>query len=140
MKKMLTIAATIVLMATFTFAQDAPTSLDNATENYLTGLNHHNNGVVESAITNVMLLKMYHPEKDFSVVTKKLDELTLKGPDKMVRLKAFIAANYIKHPERFNWIEKGDYEDAVAFFELYSARLEEMQYNINKGTEITATK
>ncbi|MCB9058852.1 MAG: hypothetical protein H6627_09815 [Calditrichae bacterium] len=140
MKKMLTIAAIVLITGTFALAQDAPKSLDNATQNYMMGLNHHNNGVIESAITNVMLLKLYHPEKDFSDIAEKLDALTIENPDKMIRLKAFIAANYIKHPERFNWIEKGDYEDAVAFFEMYSAKLKEMNYNLQKGSQITATK
>lgn len=140
MKKMLTLISAFVLTATFVYGMGEGKSLAMATESYMTGLNHENQGVVESAITNVMLLKLYHPEKDFTEILARLDELTVNNPDKMVRLKAFIASNYIKHPERFNWIKKGDYEDAVAFFEMYSTKLQEMNYNIKKDSRITATK
>ena len=140
MKKMLTLIAAFVLTTSFAYGMGEGKSLALATDSYLTGLNHNNPGVVESAITNVMLLKLYHPEKDFSEITERLDELTLNNPEKMIRLKAFIAANYIKHPERFYWIKKGDYEEAVSFFELYSTKLQEMNYNLQKGNEITATQ
>ena len=140
MKKMITLAVSIILLSGFAYGKSVEKSINNAPANYLLGLNHENQGVVESAITNVMLLKLYHPEMDLSAISEKLDDLTLNSQDKMIRLKAFIAANFIKYPERFNWIKKGDYEDAVAFFELYSAKLKQMNYNLIKGNEITATK
>ncbi len=46
-------------------AQNDYASLEAAEENYLIALRHHNPGVVESAVVNVMKLKMFHPQKDY---------------------------------------------------------------------------
>ncbi|KAA3608487.1 MAG: hypothetical protein D8M58_19620 [Calditrichaeota bacterium] len=133
MRKFTSAFTLLTLLAGLAVAQHNGSALQNAERNYLIGLKHSNNGVVESAIINTMILKTYHPEKDFSQITKKLDSLSLESPKKTIRLKAFIASNYLKHPERFNWIEKGDYEQAIQFFQLYSAKVDE-QLNRKKTT------
>jgi len=139
MRKLFGTLAFVLLAISFSFAQKPGPALQNAEKNYLIGLNHQNPGVVESAIINTMVLKLYYPEKDFSNIIIKLDNISLENPEKIVRVKAFIASNYLKHPDRFNWIEKGDYESAVKFFQLYSARLDKQMNNTGK-TEITMTK
>ena len=45
-----------------------------------------------------MVLKLYYPETDYSQIIQKLDELNLGKDTKTIRVKAFIAANYLKNP------------------------------------------
>ena len=98
------------------FAQKQGVTLSNAPANYLQGLNHYNAAIAESAIYNVMLLKRYYPDLDFSKISIKLDDLAVNGQNKSIRIKAFIATNYIKNPEQYNWMEQGAFAEAVTAF------------------------
>ncbi len=129
MRKIIITLSIIFITAGLSAAQTTSRSFQNAEKNYLKGLRHVNQGVVESAIINTMILKLYHPQKECKQIIEKLDSLSLENPEKTIRLKAFIASNYLKHPEQYNWIEGGDYEQAIKFFHMYSKRLEEQVTN-----------
>jgi len=90
---------------------------------YLNALNSNNEGMMESAMTNIMIMKLYFPERDYDKFISKLSELTTEGESKQVRFKAFIACNYLKHPERYNWIEKDTFQVTTDFFKLFSEKL-----------------
>lgn len=98
MKYILTFIFCLFITTSASFAQSSDKSVDRAVKAYLTSLNSSNPGVVESTIENVMVLKVYHPEKDMSQIIQKLDELNLGNDSKIIRVKAFIAANYLKNP------------------------------------------
>jgi hypothetical protein len=98
MKYILTFIFCLFITTSASFAQSSDKSVDRAVKAYLTSLNSSNPGVVESTIENVMVLKVYHPEKDMSQIIQKLDELNLGKDTKTIRVKAFIAANYLKNP------------------------------------------
>ena len=115
MKKLYTIVISLMLIGTV-FAQKPRVNISNAAANYLQGLNHDNAAIAESAIYNVMLLKRYYPNVDFSKISAKLDDLTVNGQNKSIRIKAFIATNYIKNPDQNNWMEQGAFAEAVAAF------------------------
>lgn len=131
MRKLTVTFALVLLAFGFSIAQTQQKESIKAERNYLHALNHENSGVVESAIVKVMILKLHYPEKDYKQLIDKLDELSLEGSPMMIRVKASIARNYLKYPERFMWIANGDYEQTKDFFELYTERIEQ-QVNRNK--------
>ena len=98
MKYILTFIFCLIITTSASFAQSSDKSVDRDYSTYLTNLNSTIPGVVESTIENVMVLKLYNPEKDYSQIIQKLDELNLGNGSKTIRVKAFIAANYLKNP------------------------------------------
>ncbi len=98
MKYILTFIIFLIITTSASFAQLSDKSVDRAVIVYLTNINSSNPGVVESAIENVMVLKLYYPETDYSQIIQKLDELNLGNGPKTIRVKAFIASNYLKNP------------------------------------------
>jgi len=98
MKYILTFIFCLIITTSTSFAQSSDKSVDRDLSTYLTNLNSTIPGIVESTIENVMVLKVYNPEKDYSQIIQKLDELNLGNGSKTMRVKAFIAANYLKNP------------------------------------------
>lgn len=113
MKKLNIIFIAIFILVGIVMSQQA-VNINKAPKNYLQGLNHFVPGIVESSITGVMELKKYYPELDFSDIIKKLDDLAINGETREIRIKAFIATNYLKNPESFNWIKKGSFSDDIS--------------------------
>jgi len=113
MKYFLIFILCLVISPSTSFAQLSDKSADKAVKSYLINLNYSNPGVVESTIENIMVSKLYYPEKDYSQVIQKLDELTLSNSQKTIRVKAFIAANYLKYPQQFNWAKKNHQKEAI---------------------------
>ena len=132
----LTILVTLVLVS-FAFSQKNSVSdksdsysmsisekaIERASANYYKALQSDNEGMIESAMTNIMIMKLYFPDKDYDQFIIKLSELTTEGTTKQVRYKAFIACNYLKHPERYNWIKKDTFQATSDFFNLFSEKL-----------------
>jgi len=94
-------------------------SLAQAETHYLIGLHHTNNGVILSTIQNIMLLKQLYPKKDYSQIIKKLDDLSLKSPNKLIRLNAFLASNYLKYSEFANWTKDHEYNHVIKIFNSF---------------------
>lgn len=74
-----------------------------ARKNYKHSLQSGNQGVVESAIYNLMILKLRYPDADLSTVDGELKELAITGDSKSVRLKAYLTLNYL---DDYHWLEK----------------------------------
>lgn len=125
MKKYVAIIVAVTLMLLFTdvFADPGRNSTPKLIECYLQALNHSNQGVVESAIINVMKLKLNRPDADYRKIIKCLDKMVKENPNKIVRIKAYIAASYLKYPERFNWINTTSYEETDRLFNLLTEKL-----------------
>lgn len=79
-------------------------AVDQALQRYGQSLQHSNEGVVASAIFKVLKLKMWYPREDFTQPRAQLERLMAEGRTPAIRLKAFVAASYLSHPEWFNWI------------------------------------
>jgi hypothetical protein len=130
-KQFLVITSVFVLFAAnILFAEEYPTNISRAVDNYLAALNHSNPGVVGSAIINIMKLKTEYPDLDYTKLVETLKKTSLNSKNQVTRRKAYIAALYLRHPERFNWIKKGTYEENNAFFELLALRIEMQEQNL----------
>lgn len=126
MKKYFAVSTVVMflILTHFAFAQSPLNRIDRALLAYEQALEHSNNGVVESAIINIMKLKLIYPNQDYSRLTKKLNKLCFKDRTKTVRYKAYIAANYLQHPERFTWLKSECANNLNDFFSRYEACLE----------------
>jgi hypothetical protein len=115
-------------MTGLTWAHEESQYLKNAPKAYLHNLNLECAGIVESTVVNVIILKLYYPEKDFEDICERLEELAVSHSRESIRFKAFIALNYIKYGENFDWIGIGIYEQGENLYENFFNRLDEMQY------------
>jgi len=113
MKHFLTFLICLIISTSASFAQIADQIISRALDSYIISLEHYNPGVVESAIENVMVLKSYYPKKDYSQVIQKLDELTLGHSQKTTRVKAMVAANFLKNTNELSWIDINDRKVAI---------------------------
>jgi hypothetical protein len=98
-------------------------SLQHGAINYYTALNRNNEGIIESAITNIMIMKLYFPERNYDNFIAKLTELNTEGKSKQIRYKSYIACNYLKHPERYTWINKDSFKNTIELFNQFSEKL-----------------
>ena len=126
MKKYFAVSTAVMflILTNSVLAQSPVNKIDRALLAYEQALDHTNNGVVESAIINIMKLKLIYPNQDYSGLTKKLNKLCFKNRTKTVRYKAYIAANYLQHPERFAWLQSQCANNLNDFFSRYEACLE----------------
>lgn len=126
MKKYFAVSAAVMflILTHSAFARNPVNKIDQVLLAYEQALDHTNSGVVESTIINVMKLKLLYPNQDYSRLTKKLNKLCLKNRSKFVRYKAYIAANYLQHPERFVWLKTQSVDNVNDFFRRYEANLE----------------
>lgn len=97
--------------------------LDAATDNYLYGLRHQNQGIVESSIYHVLILYINFPEKDYSLIKAQLNKLAIDGPTKIICYKAYLAGKYLNNQELIDKIAKCNYQDQEQFFTLLSENL-----------------
>ena len=106
------------------FGQSSKT-LSAALPNYYKALNSNNSGMVESAIVNLIKLKMYAPDLDYQDTIKKMNELTENGQTDIIKYKAFIGQLYLENPERFNWISDQDMGERFVKIDTMFDRIEE---------------
>lgn len=125
MKTLSIITLTIILLVSFNsgFAQSYNVA-QRALPNYYKALNSDNHGMVESAIENLVKLKLYAPDLDYKKVAEKLDQLTEDGQTVQIKYKAFVANLYLESPEKFNWISSEDKDKQANMFDTMFAQLE----------------
>ncbi len=126
MRSSITAVITIVLIfaANNIWAQSAKT-LESSLPNYYKALNSGNDGMIESAIENLVKLKIMAPDLDYSKAAEKLEQLTEDGETDQIQYKAFIASLYLQHPERFNWLSSEDTNKKLQMAEDMLAKLEQ---------------
>lgn len=84
--------------------------LERAIEAYQRGLNHTIPAIIESAMFNLLVLKIDYPDMDFTSSLTKLDELSLHGKTSVVRYKAHVTAAFIKNPTLFLDVESSEFD------------------------------
>lgn len=123
MRNFLKLTAVILIFASsgniLANGSNAKTDVETIKNNYIAGLNHQVAGVVESAIKNVINMKVHFPEYDYTSVIEKLEELTIAGVTKTIRLKAMIANDYLKNFDDYKELQNSEYENGDEVFNLY---------------------
>jgi transcription termination factor NusB len=100
-------------------------AINHAVKNYVRALKCENIGVVESAIINLMALKYYYPDNDYSSVVEQLELLEDDGRTKSIRFTAYIVKNYFNYPDRFAWIDELNKDKDKFFFASISEKIHE---------------
>jgi hypothetical protein len=75
--------------------------LDKIAQNYLRCLNADNPGVVESALGNVTYMRIAYPKLDLKEIQEAIFKLTMTGPSRSIRSKAFMALKVFADPSSF---------------------------------------
>jgi len=132
MKKQFLVISIIFALAAINLvsASEITVNITRAANNYLFALGNENNGVVESAIMNVMKMRLEYPEYNYTEIIKALNNVSEKSSNAVTKRKAHIASVYLKYPDRFNWIKKNTTEKNNAFFELLATRIERQEQNL----------
>ena len=68
---------------------------------FLIALGHEIDGVVESAIREVTLVKMVRPGSESDAIREKLESLAVSGRTPAIRVKALLGAMVYENPEWF---------------------------------------
>ena len=66
-----------------------------ALQYYLISLDYQNEGIVQSAIENIMTIKCHHSSLDFNKVINKLNYLAQNAKSNNTRTMAFVCGNYL---------------------------------------------
>ena len=78
------------------------TILDKAYKVCPASLDSDIQGIVESSIYNVILLKKYYPTADYSSIIDRLNEISEKNTDPSIRFKAHLASTYLSFSSLIN--------------------------------------
>jgi hypothetical protein len=125
--KLLIIAAFIAIFSKTVFAQEVRSQeyLDKAITAYQECLTNETNGVVESAIYNVIVMKSYYPAQDYSDLVYKINKIAAKGNTAKLRYKAQLASLYFEYPALFEGMEfEKSAENPEVNFKKISERIE----------------
>ena len=92
--------------------------------NYIEGLRSDNNGVVESAIAQVIKMKMVMPEEEFTGLKAEFGRLSVGGRTAQMRYKAYLAGLVLDNVSIFTRECGREYETPEALFSAISNRLQ----------------
>ncbi len=91
--------------------------------NYSVCLNTECDGLTESALAIVTMLKLDAPERRFSAIRERIEELTTEGATPAIRYKAYLAEAVYANPAMFAEEAKGAYETPDAIFSALAERM-----------------
>ena len=108
------------------FADAAEYQCINATkaaDKYLACLSSENEGVVESALAHVAMMKVMVPACDYKALKTKVDEIVRSRASAETRYKAFLTKTVLEEPGMFDGMARGRYSDADGFFGAVASRM-----------------
>ena len=94
-----------------------------AERSYLACLQSNNEGVVESALAQVAMMKLVLPTCESKALQEKVGQMSRKAANPEMRYKAFLTANVLEQPQVFSGIESGRYNSADELFDVVATRL-----------------
>jgi len=84
--------------------------LEKGIANYLQALRQVNEGLVESAMINLIRMKFNYPDLDYSQSVKSLQSLAETGRTQSLRFLAFFTWHYLEDPVAISWLQQGGHE------------------------------
>ena len=97
--------------------------IDRWERGYVLCLESPVNGVVESALRQVTLMKLAQPDAACSAITKKVDYLVLWGNTPAIRYKATLARHVFENPRLFSHEAMQEYRIDEEVFSAIARRL-----------------
>lgn len=114
-----------ILLIALSISSFAQTNLPKASENYLHALTSDNAGVVESAVFNIVQLKLHFPKQNTDQLLKALHELSQNAESESLRYRAYLAASYLEQHSLRAKIKIQKYEDIESFFVMLADTMQE---------------
>jgi hypothetical protein len=112
------------LMISSSFAEVSQI-IKKAPANYLVALRSDNQALIESAIFYSVKFKLFYADQDCEALQNELKDLSINGKSEAIRLKAFLASYFLDSPDLLKEIEKLNYKDDNAFFQMLADILQE---------------
>jgi hypothetical protein len=81
-------------------------------------------GIVESSIYNIVLIKKYYPDANYSSIIEKLNNIAEENPDPSIRFKAHLASIYLSFNEGINIKPEHNTYDHEYLFRQIAEQLE----------------
>lgn len=94
-------------------------------KNYQKALESDNQGMIESAILNIMSLKYHYPDYDYSSLIESLESLENNDESKSIRFMSYIVKDYLLYPDRYTWIDQVPYEFYKDFYAVIAKKVYE---------------
>lgn len=110
------------------FAEVAKYTEVNTTQiarGYLASLKSDNDGVKESALAHVAMMKLAAPAIESNALRVRVREIARNSASTEIRYKAHLVTNVIEHPAIFSGLEREEYTTADELFAAIARRLGE---------------
>ncbi len=123
---MLKLFVIVVLLANTAFAQKYSVSneiLEKAKENSVRNLDSEVNGVVESTLFVIMMMKKHYPESNYNSLFEEVNRVSVEGTTPEIRLKAQLCGMYLAFPKLFAEVSFEDKANPGKYFAEISDKL-----------------
>lgn len=94
-----------------------------AERGYLGCLHSRHEGVTESALAHVAMMKLAVPQGEFKALKAGVTEVARKAANPELRYKAWLTASVLENPELFGGIARGEFNSADELFGALASRL-----------------
>ncbi len=92
-------------------------------KNYAISLSMEHNGINESALAVVTMVKLDLPADEFLMIKKEIDRLVTNGATPVIRYKAYLAKAVYANPAMFKEVVACQYSDRDVFFSALAERM-----------------
>jgi hypothetical protein len=92
-------------------------------KSYAYSLRLDNEGLLESALAVVTMIKLDLPTEQFSSIQEEINSLAVNGTTPVIRYKAYLAEAVFTNPSMFKEETAREYSDPDAFFSALAQRM-----------------
>jgi hypothetical protein len=130
--KALTILLAVAVVTMGASARDFNSKYDSHSDsgkvNYMMALKSGNEGLMESALMHLMVLKIRAPQSDMMEAESTVNSLLVNSPEASTRYKASLALQVFADPRWFAEYVKGASDDVEGFYRNISVRLQQKYF------------
>jgi hypothetical protein len=105
------------------FSQAKKEALDR---NYRADLESRNEGIVESSLAIVTMIKLDLPAEKLPLIKEQIEILKTSGTTPVIRYKAYLAGTVFADPSMFRQVSLNRYDDQDQFFNAVAGKLNQM--------------
>lgn len=101
----------------------SPAQKERVDKSYAYSLSYTNEGLLESALAVVTMIKLDLPADEFSRIKDEIEHLAMNGTTPVIRYKAYLAEAVFANPAMFKEETARQYRDEDAFFSALAQRM-----------------
>lgn len=98
--------------------------MESAKRNILHNLDSNINGIVESTLFGIMLMKKNYPDQDYTKLSEAVQSLSANGHTAEIRVKAQLCSLYLDFTGWFSDIDFSDKSNPHKYFAQISERIQ----------------